>query len=193
MKLSLTKKEKRELLDGLGLEHDRRSADRIRAILLLDQGESVSDIANFLFLNETTIRNYKSRYNDGGIEGLVTDDYVGRSSYSSKDQKGELNKELESRVYPTTKSIISFVKDRFCVKYTVNGMTSLLHNLYFSYKKTTGVPGKADIDQQRAMANTYFPDVETFQKELMLFLRGVRQYRPELSTLITANFHLIET
>ena len=336
MKLSLTKKQKRELLDELDLERDRRSADRIRAILLLDQGESVSAIANFLFLNETTIRNYKSRYDDGGLEGLVIDDYAGRSSYLSEDQKGELNKELELRLYPTTKSIIKYVKDRFGVKYTVNGMTSLLHNLGFSYKKPTGVPGKADVVQQRefirkykrvkqsglvyfadsthpmlnpvlssgwikrgrefevktnsgrervningaieinslsvisrscesvdsrsmcsllrairakhplernlylvldnapynrsylvrdlakvlkirilylppyspnlnpierfwkfvkkkAMANTYFPDIETFQKELMLFLRGVRKYKPELSTLITDNFHLMKT
>ena len=43
------------------------------------------------------------------------------------------------------------------------------------------------------MANNYFPDVKTFRKELMLFLRGVRKYKPELSTLITDNFHIIET
>ena len=33
------------------------------------------------------------------------------------------------------------------------------------------------------MANRYFPDVETFQRELMLFLRGIRKHRAELSTL----------
>ena len=266
----------------------------------------------------------------------MTDNYNGRSSYLSDDQRDKLDKELGSRVYPTTKSIISFIKDRFGVKYTVNGVTSLLHDLGFSYKKPKGVPGKVNIDKQRdfisrykrirhkglvyfadsmhpmlnpvlssgwikkgqefevktnsgrqrvningaieinslsvisrscesvdsssmcsllkairakhpvernlhlvldnapynrsyrvrdlakvlkinilylppyspnlnpierfwkfvknkAMANTYFPDVQTFQKELMLFLRGVRKYKPELSTLITDNFHLIET
>ena len=336
MKSYLTKEQKRELLDELDLERDRKSADRIRAILLLDQGKSAVDIAHFLFLNETTIRHYKARYDRGGLEGLVIDDHAGRSSYLSEEEQRVLNKELESRLYPTTKSIISFVKGRFGVKYTVNGMTSLLHKLGFSYKKPKGVPGKADVQEQKdfikkykrikrkalvyfadsmhpmlnpvlssgwikkgrefevktnsgrervningaieinslnvisrscervnsrsmcsllrairakhsvernlylvldnapynrsylvrdlakvlkikilylppyspnlnpierfwkfvkkkAMANTYFPDLETFQKELMLFLRGVRQHKSELSTLITDNFHLIKT
>ena len=47
--------------------------------------------------------------------------------------------------------------------------------------------------KREVMANRYFPDVETFQKELMLFLRGIRKYRYELSTLITDNFHVVKT
>ena len=45
-------------------------ADRIRVILLLDSGESSSDIARFLFLNESTVRNYEKRYKEGGLEKL---------------------------------------------------------------------------------------------------------------------------
>ena len=37
--------------------------------------------------------------------------------------------------------------------------------------------------KKKVMANTYFPDVDTFQHELMMFLRGIRKYRNELSTL----------
>ena len=244
--------------------------------------------------------------------------------------------ELESKVYPTTKSIISYVKKEFRLVYTIGGMTSLLHKLGFSYKKPKGVPGKAKRKEQEAfleeynevkdkglvyfadsthpmlnpvlssgwirkreeldvktnsgrervningaieintlsvvsrsckkvngqsmsdllravrrkhpkernlymvmdnagynksyqvqnlaeklgikimylppyspnlnpierlwkfmkkkvMANTYYPDVKTFQQELMLFLRGIRKHRKELSTLITDNFHLVKT
>ena len=43
------------------------------------------------------------------------------------------------------------------------------------------------------MANRYFPNLKTFQKELMLFLRGIRKYKYELSTLITDNFHVVKT
>ena len=31
------------------------------------------------------------------------------------------------------------------------------------------------------------------QKELMLFLRGIRKHKQELSTLITDNFHIVKT
>ena len=37
--------------------------------------------------------------------------------------------------------------------------------------------------KKKVMANNYFPDIETFQRELMLFLRGVRKHKQELSTL----------
>ena len=47
--------------------------------------------------------------------------------------------------------------------------------------------------KKRVMANTYYPDLDTFQRELMLFLRGIRKYKQELSTLITDNFHIVQT
>ena len=47
--------------------------------------------------------------------------------------------------------------------------------------------------KKKVMVNTYYPDVKTFQQELMLFLRGIRKHRQELSTLITDNFHLVKT
>ena len=332
----LTEEQKKELLSELRLEKNRKYADRIRVILLLNLGESSSDIARFLFLDEGTVRNYKNRYKQGGLKGLLNDYHTGRSSYLSPKEQKKLIVELESKVYPTTKSIISYVKKEFRLVYTIGGMTSLLHKLEFSYKKPKGVPGKAKRKEQEAfleeynevkdkglvyfadsthpmlnpvlssgwirkrkefdvktnsgrervningaieintlsvvsrsckkvngqsmsdllravrrkhpkernlymvmdnagynksyqvqnlaeklgikimylppyspnlnpierlwkfmkkkvMANTYYPDVKTFQQELMLFLRGIRKHRKELSTLITDNFHLVKT
>lgn len=334
----LTGKQKAELLTFLRLERNRRRADRIRVILLLDNGESVTDIARFLFFDEGTIRNCKRRYEEGGLPRLVYDNHKGRMSYLSEEQRKELILELESKIYPTTKAVVLYVQKTFGLVYTVNGMTALLHNLGFSYKKPKGVPGKANIEKQKAfiqkyrriknrgdlvyfadsthpmlnpvissgwikkgvefkvktnsgrervningaieinsldfvsrscervnkdsmrellravrarqpmrdkklylvldnapynrafqvrdlakslgitllylppfspnlnpierfwkfvkkkaMANVYFSDLKTFRKELMLFLRGVRKYRSELSMLITDNFHVIET
>ena len=47
--------------------------------------------------------------------------------------------------------------------------------------------------KKKVMANRYYPDIETFQRELMLFLRGIRKHKSELSTLITDNFHIVKT
>ena len=333
----LTEQQRKELLSELRLERNRKFADRIRVILLLDSGESAIDIAKFLFLHEGTVRNYEKRYKEDGLEGLFIDYQTGRSSYLSQEEQQKLVLELESKIYPTTKAVISYIKKEFGVTYTVGGMTTLLHNLGFSYKKPKGVPGKADTEEQKAfvrkynrikkkegliyfadsthpmlnpvlssgwirkgrdfdvktnsgrervningaievntlnvvsrsckkvngssmcdllravrkkhpeernlymvldnagynrsykvrdvgkelgikiiylpsyspnlnpierlwkymkkkvMANTYYPDIETFQEELMLFLRGIRKHRQELSTLITDNFHIVKT
>ena len=332
----LTEPERQELLSELSREREKKYADRIRIILLLDQGEPMVKIAEYFFLTERSISNYRDRYKQGGLEELLNDYYTDRSAYLSPEEQSKLTLELESKVYPTTKSVISYIKKEFGVVYTVGGMTGLLHKLGFSYKKPKGVPGKAKAEEQEAfvkkynrvkkkglvyfadsthpmlnpilssgwirkgkeyevktnsgrqrvningaiemktlnvvsrsckrvngssmcdllrairlkhpkarkihlildnapynksnqvrdlarelkikilylpayspnlnpierlwkfmkkevMANRYYPDLETFQKELMLFLRGIRKHKQELSTLITDNFHIVKT
>ena len=332
----LTEPERQELLSELSREREKKYADRIRIILLLDQGEPMVKIAEYFFLTERSISNYRDRYKQGGLEELLNDYYTGRSAYLSPEEQSKLTLELESKVYPTTKSVISHIKKEFGVVYTVGGVTTLLHKLGFSYKKPKGVPGKAKTEEQEAfvkrynrvkkkglvyfadsthpmlnpilsagwirkgkeyevktnsgrqrvningaiemktlnvvsrsckrvngssmcdllkairlkhpkarkihlildnapynksnqvrdlawelkikilylpayspnlnpieklwkfmkkevMANRYYPDLETFQKELMLFLRGIRKHKQKLSTLITDNFHIVKT
>ena len=155
MSLFLTKEQRMELSDKLHLERDRRYADRRRVILLLDEGEPVKRVAKYFQLHESTVRNYQARYKEGGLEALITDDYSGRSSYLSEEQKGKLSLELDSKIYPSTKRIIEYVKREFGVLYTVNGMNSLLRSLDFSYKKPKGVPGKADAEKQKAFVEKY--------------------------------------
>ena len=332
----LTSSQKSELLTELRLERSRKYADRIRVILLLDQGEPVRQIAEYFFIDEGTVRNYRHRYEEGGLERLVNDHYVGRKAFLFEEQQRLLMLELESKVYPTTKSVIQYIQAEFGVRYTIGGVTDLLHKLDFSYKKPKGVPSKANAEsqkkfinqynavkahgpvyfadsthpmlnpvlssgwikkgedfevktnsgrqrvningaievnsldvisrscstvdrysmcdllrairaknpdeekiylvldnapynrsiavktlakqlgirilylppyspnlnpierlwkfvKQKVMANAYFPDLETFRKKIMLFMRGIRKYRSELSTLITDNFQILGT
>ena len=58
----LSKKQRQELIDDHRVEHNRRFADRIKSILLLDQGYSFTDVASILLLDETTVRRYKKSY-----------------------------------------------------------------------------------------------------------------------------------
>ena len=106
----LTEEQREELLSELRLERNRKFADRIRVILLLDKGKSATKIAEYLFLNEGTVRNYEKRYKEGGLEKLVNDYYIGRSAYLSPEKQSKLTLELESKVYPTTKLVIFLYK-----------------------------------------------------------------------------------
>lgn len=155
MKRFLTTNQRQELLHELSRESNRRYADRIRVVLLIDAGEALVDIARFLFLDEGTVRNWRRRYEEGGIEKLLNDHYVGRVALLNEQQLSELSDELSSSVYPTTKNVVEYVENRFGVSYSVGGMTSLLHRLGFSYKKPKGVPAKADADKQRHFLNRY--------------------------------------
>ena len=151
----LSKSQRKELLDELSIESNRRFADRIRTILLIDEGKPLSRIAEYLFLDEGTVHNWKKRYKEGGIEKLLNDHYAGRVSFLDSEQILVLESHLGEKIYSTTKEIVDLVEDLFGVRYTVGGMTSLLHRMAFSYKKPKGMPSKANSDAQRQFLRRY--------------------------------------
>lgn len=151
----LSKAQRNELLSELKIEREKKFADRIRIILLLDQGKSPTAIAEFFFIDVGTVRNYKHRYLEGGLDKLVNDHYVGRKRFLCENEEQRFAEHLSSKVFPTTQSIIEYVEKEFGIVYTRGGMTSLLHRLGFSYKKPKGVPGKANLKAQKRFLNQY--------------------------------------
>jgi len=155
MKGFLTSEERKELLEELGVERERRYADRIRTILLLDDGFTYESIARHFFIDQGTINNWRKRYQDGGIECLLNDHYVGREMSLTKEQLELLQKELDSKIYPNAKSIVDFILKNFKVKYGRSGVISLLHKIGYSFIKATPVPGKANREDQEEFINLY--------------------------------------
>jgi transposase len=151
----LTKEQKKELLIELRKEDKRRYADRIRVILLLDKGWTYNKIAEALFLDEGTIANYRRRYKEGGLEGLIIDDYSGRRSFLNEKEQQILSNFLQSKICLSTKEIINFIEKKFGVSYTVSGITDLLHRIGFTYKKAKSVPGKANKEKQKEFIELY--------------------------------------
>jgi transposase len=151
----LDKIQRQELLDELKVERSRRYAERIKVILLLDEGQTYKNISHFLFLDEGTIANYKKRYREGGLEGLIMDDYKTRRTKLTEFEELELTDDIESRIFLSTKEIVVFIKKKFKVKYSISGCTNLLHRLGFSFKKSKGVPGKAKKKDQEDFIKMY--------------------------------------
>lgn len=147
--------ERNELLEELRLERSRKYADRIRVILLLDDEETYKDISKFLFLDEGSIANYRKRYKNGGLEELINDFYGGRSTFLSEKDLIILSSDLQSKIFPTTKSVIAHIKKEFGIEYSRGGVTELLHRMGFSFKKATPVPGKAKRSEQEKFLRQY--------------------------------------
>lgn len=161
MEKFLDKNQRLQLQAELRRERGRKHADRIRVILLLDQGETYFNISKFLFLDEGTVANYRRRYKEGGLEELLSDDYKGSTSFISLDDQMKLELHLQETVYISVKSMLEYVNKRFKVSYTVSGLTNLLHRMNFSYKKPKAVPGNAKIDDQKAFITRY----KSFKRE----------------------------
>ena len=94
----LSRQERLALEQELALERNARYSDRIKCILLLDSGKSAESIAEYLFLSRNSITNYQKRYQEGGIEDLVSDDYQGKEFRLSETQRRELAQHLEENL-----------------------------------------------------------------------------------------------
>jgi len=144
-----------ELLAELKLERYRKNADRIRVILLLDQGEKYSEIRRFYFIDDGTIRNWRKRYIEGGIERLMNDQWNVKRCSLTPSQLNQLNRHLEENTYQRTKDIAAYIKQVFKVELKENSVLRILKSLGFSYKKAKKVPSKASKEKQKSFIRQY--------------------------------------
>ena len=161
----LDKIQRQELLDELKIERSRRYAERIKVILLLDDNKTYKNISDYLFLDDGTIANYKKRYREGGLEGLIIDNYKTKRTKLNRFEELQLTSVIEDKIFLSTKEVTAFIKKKYKVKYSISGCTNLLHRLGFSYKKSKGVPGKAKKELQEEfieMYNTLDPDANVY-------------------------------
>ena len=134
---------------------DKRQADRVKAVIALSKGWSAAQIAEILLFDEKTTRHYFDRYQQGGLQALLEDNYSGAESRLDEHQMSELDAYLEEHILPDAKSVIAHIDNQYGVGYSVSGVTDLLHRLGFSYKKPTHVPGKQDPVKQQAFLGDY--------------------------------------
>lgn len=152
---------------------DKRNADRIKAILLIDKGYTYQQIEEILLIDERTLGRYKRLYLEYGVAGLLADNYKGGFFKLTDDQITLLKKELDSKPYSTAAEICEYVKKTFLIRYTQQGMVQTLHKIGYSYKKTSPIPGKIDIEKQKAFIDTYEKEYKSLpENEKVYFLDG---------------------
>lgn len=155
MKDFLPAQEVKNLKAAHKIEKDRRRADRIKTILALNEGLTYEQTAKLLPLDEATIRRYGKEYKETGIPGLLEIHYHGSNGNLTNKQENALKKHLKRKIYQTAKEVIAYVEKTYSVKYSVEGMTFLLHRLGFVYKKTKVIPGKVNLVEQEKFKKDY--------------------------------------
>lgn len=171
--LNLSENERKALTINHKNCADKRTADRIKAILLVDKGYTYKQIEEILLIDERTLGRYKNLYLEFGISGLLADNYKGGFSKLTSDQILLLKTELDSKPYSTAAEICEYVQKTFQIKYTQQGMVQTLHRIGYSYKKTSPIPGKIDIDKQKSFIDTYEKEFKCLpENEKVYFLDG---------------------
>ena len=125
--IKLTKLERSNLEKHHRIENERKLADRIKTILLLDSGWTYSQIAKILLLDDQRIRNYEKRFLVNGIQELLTKSHKGGFSKLSPEQENELIDHVKIHCYHNSKALINYVSDNYYINYSHSGMVDLLH------------------------------------------------------------------
>ena len=140
-------------------ERDGRIRDRIKAVLLYDEGWAPKDIARVLLISDEGVRNHIDDYK---ASKKLKPESGGSVEKLTEKQSQKLEAHLQTYTYLYVKDIVAYVEVTFGILYTVHGMRHWLRRHSFSYKKPAIVPGKADKEQQQKWLGEY----EKFRTEL---------------------------
>jgi transposase len=146
----LTDEQRLNLRKRLRSERDKRHAYRINVLLLLDAGWTHQQIADALFLDDSTVRDYEQQYRTDGLDALLSDEHRGGTAKLTQSQERELDAHVDAHLYSTAAEVCAHIEVTYGVSYTEQGVRDLLERLGFTYKKTKLIPGKADAEKQEA-------------------------------------------
>ncbi len=128
-------------------ERDKRIADRMKVVLLCDDGWSTRAIAEALFLTEEGVRQQLRQYEDSG---KLTTENGGSGSLLNETQTAQLLAHIESHLYVKVSEIVAYAHATFGIHYSVRGMTDLITRHHFTFHQPCGVPAKANPEEQKA-------------------------------------------
>jgi transposase len=150
--LFLTEQEQIELRAQHKRERDKRICDRIKAVLLSNEGWTPQQIAKVLLISDQAVRDHVYEYQ---ASHKLTPESGGSEEKLSEEQSKRLIAHLETHTYLYVKDIVAYVGATFKTVYTVPGMRHWLKRHKFSYKKPAIVPGKANKEQQQQWLSGY--------------------------------------
>jgi len=133
---------------------DRRVAERLHAILLLDSGQNAEAVSQILHVHPKTLKRWVKAFASGGEEALTRFTYVGNTPWLTEHQIQQFTIWLDERVR-STKEAIAWVEQQFGLDYSESGMLKLLKRLDYRYKQPAQIPSKADSDAQAMWLKRY--------------------------------------
>ena len=151
---TLTRSQRDELWRRYKQTTDRRVAERLHAILLLDEGRSAPDVSAILHVHPKTLKRWISAFATGGEEALTSFKYVGGDGWMTDEQVHQFTTWLDSDVRSTAEAIV-WAEEQFGLSYSDSGMRKLLKRLDYRYKQPSVLPAKADPEAQAAWVDTY--------------------------------------
>ena len=174
MKIILTQDEINELTLLHKTIKDKSNADKIKCLILYSKGWSWNQIKEALLISEHFISYLLEKYETGGIEAVLKSNYKGHNYKMTNEQEKKLSDYVENNFVPKAKCACDFIKTKFGIEYTEDGMVLTLKRLGFTFKKPKIVPGKIPDkkvqEEFEKKANDVFDNLK--DDEAALFMDG---------------------
>jgi transposase len=147
---------------------------RLRAILLVHEGNTLERVGEILEVARSTVERWIGKYRTGGITGLlVIGPHRGKKPRLSLDQKREFailiregpeKSGLDTGVW-TAPIIADLVKRRFGIGYSPSQIRRLLHELGFSLQYPRQELSEADKKRQTTWLEEELPEIKKKSKK----------------------------
>ncbi len=151
---SLSRSQREDMWRRFKQADDRRVAERLYAILLLDSGQNADAVSSILHIHPKTLKRWIKAFATGGEDALTSFKYVGGDSWLTDEQQQQFTTWLDAEVRSTAEAIV-WVQEQFGLSYSDSGMRKLLKRLDYHYKQPAVLPAKADAQAQAVWVETY--------------------------------------
>ena len=175
MELPLSAEQKIELKRQHREIKDKRTADRLKIIVMLDAGFSDTEICRLLMLDEETVTKWRKKFKESvSIGEFINLRYEGSKCRLNEEQIVRVKEFINNNIVTKSQQVILFIHESFEVKYTISGIKAFLHKNGFSYKQLIKFNSKSNEEAQLKFINEF----ENIAKSLdntgsILFLDGV--------------------
>jgi transposase len=155
-------------------EKSRRMFERYQTVRLHLLGKDHAEIAVSIGRKESTVKAFIKKYHKNGLDGLQMKFSPGPPEQLNKEQQEQLkNTIIDSLPHEvgftakfnwTLQIIGEYIRREFAKRYSIRGVSKLMHRMKLSYTKPTYTLAAADEEKQREFVETTFPRLKKLRK-----------------------------
>ena len=147
--IQLTPQQRQDISERRRHAQDRRTYQRLSAVLWSDDGRSREEIAELLGISTRQVGQWFRIFRNKGLDQLCTLHYRGDPGRLRPAQVQRLKQEIATGVFHNADQVRTWVRDTLGVDYSISGVKDLLRRVGASYHKVSGFFWKADVEEQR--------------------------------------------
>ncbi len=154
---------------------DKRQADRIKIILLLQMGFSQIEVSEMLLLDEDTITKWKQIFlNRKDNSSWLVDKNVPYWGKLSSLQMARIRQYCATFRVQTCQEIREYINTNILIDYDLSSVQKLVRRMGLSHQQLHRLPGKVDVAKQAIFIEKYEQTIEQLlDNETVMFIDAV--------------------